>query len=386
MRNIEIQCGNNDNLAVYKYTKAEQPPATYDWGRPESWLEIPNVAVTDEVIYFLYPVTNTDYNAATITVQGDYIVDWGDGIVENFSSGTSASHNYLYSSIPSSTDTPFGYRQAIIKVTPQAGASLTQIGNIINSSFLEIAASGPNLVVQSISNNLTLSAIKILCKIAGQIQGNGLRAIELDYNVFSLKSDLSGVFSFNRSLQYVSNFNTFSFTNFGSLFFDCFSLLAFPEINMSNATNITSMCSGCSSMVYFPTTNFISNVTSLSAAFNNCGSLRSINLTGTITQQPVTTFTGASSLFEYPELNLEQITGSFTFQAPIRRIKAFGGKASTSFSANSVIGRAQLVEFFQNLGSANSGATINITNCFGTPSLSAGDRLIATNKGFTLIG
>lgn len=383
MRNIKIDCNGND-ISISKYIDTT-PAQTTNWDRPASWLNFPPVVDTDEVIYFLYPVTNTDYNTATITVQGAYIVDWGDGSVENFASGATATHNYSYASISSATITPFGYRQAIIKVTPQAGSSLTQLGNILTSNFLEIVASGPNLVVQSISNNANLSAIKILCKVLGQIQSKGLKSIELDYNVFSLKSDLVGVFSGNSSLQYVSPFNTFGFTNFNQMFSNCSSLIEFPNINLSNATSLTSLCQNCSSLVNFPATNFINNL-SMASAFNNCTSLRSLTLTGTITQTPGSTFTGANSLFEFPEINLELVTGSFTFGAFIRRIKAFGGKASVTFTGGSVIGRAQLVEFFQNLGSANSGATINITNCFGTPSLSAGDRLIATNKGFTLIG
>lgn len=383
MRNIKIS-GDKNDISISKYIDTTPAPVT-TWDRPASWLNFPPVVDTDEVIYFLYPVTNTDYNTATITVQGAYIVDWGDGSIENFASGATATHNYTFASISSATITPFGYRQAIIKVTPQAGSSLTQLANISSASFLEMVASGPNLAVQSISSCPSLSAIKVLCKIEGQFLSNGLKYIELDYNVFSLKTDLVNVFGNNQSLEYVSPFNTFGFTNFSSLFNNCYSLKEFPNINLSNATNISNICNSCTSMVYFPPTNFTNPVASGSAAFNNCVSLRSINITGTFSQTPATTFNGANSLFEYPEINLSLVPSSFTFGAFIRRIKAFGGKASVSFASGSVIGRAQLVEFFTNLGTANAGATINITNCFGTSSLSAADRLIATNKGFTLI-
>jgi hypothetical protein len=383
MRNIKVACDRND-ISISKYIEPTPAP-TNTWDRPASWLNFPPVVDTDEVIYFLYPVTNTDYNTATITVQGAYIVDWGDGSIENFASGATATHNYLYSNIASSTNTPFGYRQAIIKVTPQAGSSLTQLGNISNSSFLEIVASGPNLAVQNINNNANLSAIKILCKVQGTLDRNGIKAIELDFNVFSSRSNLQSMFTNNSSLQYVSPFNTFGITNFTNMFANCSSLISFPDINISNATIMTGMCQSCFSMVYFPATNFINNF-SMASAFASCTSLRSLTITGNLTQAPGATFAGANSLFEFPEINLGLISGSFTFEQFIRRIKAFGGKANTSFAVGSVIGRTQLVEFFTNLGTANSGATIDITNCAGTPQLTANDKLIATNKGFTLIG
>jgi hypothetical protein len=385
MRNIKVACERND-ISISKYIETTPAPQ-YTWERPPSWLNLPDIVDTDEVFYALYPVTNTDYNTATITAQGNYIVDWGDGSIENFASGATATHNYSFASIPSSTITPFGYRQAIIKVIPQAGASFTQIGNITGSSFLDIAASGPNLVIQNIDNNLVLSALRLLCKITGQITLNGsLRYIDLDYNAFSLRTSLANVFASNRALQYVSPFNTFAFTAFNGMFSSCASLISFPDINLSNAINIASICSGCSSMVYFPPTNFTGPaVLPNGAAFNGCNSLRSLTLTGFFDIQSSTTF-AANSLLEFPEINLSNQSINYSFASSIRRIKAFGGKTSVTFANNSAMGRAQIVEFFQNLGTANSGASIDIANCFGTPSLSAGDRLIATNKGYTLIG
>ena len=65
--------------------------------------------------------------------------------------------------------------------------------------------------------------------------------------------------------------------------------------------------------------------------------------------------------------------------------------ANLQFSANLAnlkMSNTELIAFFNGLGTANatSTKTINITGCFGNNDLTAGDRAIATNKGWTLVG
>jgi hypothetical protein len=385
MRNIEINCGNTDSLAVYKYIKKIQPSDKYNWDRPESWLDFPNVVSSDQVFYALFPVTNTNYNTASISVQGAFIVDWGDGIVENFGAAGglsyTATHNYSYWQIPSSTGTPFGYRQAIIKVTPQAGNNLTQIGSISATSFLDIIACGPYLVVSEILNNRNLESAKLLCRVSGNIQNNALKYIEFDENVASIKSELNQFLANNEALQYVTPFNTSNLQYFSSMFSNCRSLIAFPELDLSLATNISSMCQNCNAMVYFPPTVFDYSVTTINA-FSPCNSLRSIDIQGRVGSGNF--LQNCQSLLIYPAVDLSE-SSNVTFARQIRAVKATGMRNSISFSPNSIIGRSQLVELFYNLGTANPGAAVDLRNCPSALTLTPNEIAIATLKGFQVI-
>ena len=69
--------------------------------------------------------------AATLTVLtitvNYYTVDWGDGTVENVACGGTTEHSYDYATydVAEATLSTRGYKQAVIKVTPQEGANLT---------------------------------------------------------------------------------------------------------------------------------------------------------------------------------------------------------------------------------------------------------------------
>ena len=71
----------------------------------------------------------------------DFTVDWGDGSQpQNYSSNTKAQYKFTYSSLPSNTITSEGYRQALVKITPQAGANLTAVNfNQRHSDLLELS-------------------------------------------------------------------------------------------------------------------------------------------------------------------------------------------------------------------------------------------------------
>ena len=62
-----------------------------------------------------------------------------------------------------------------------------------------------------------------------------------------------------------------------------------------------------------------------------------------------------------------------------------GTKYSISYS-NCKLQRAALVDIFNNLASGVSGQTITISGNPGVSSLTADDRAIATNKGWTISG
>ena len=390
MTDIKINSDNSAELNISRYPTSSPQP-TQVWNRPASWLPMPSVTGSEEIFSALYPVTNTTYNSVSFTAYGNYIVDWGDGSIENYSSGVTATHTYTYSSIPQSTITPFGYRQALIKITPQAGSSLTQMADITSTDILDIVASGPNLIIGNITGCNRLCHIKWLAKITGKLNANkSLAAIELDYNTFSQATQFNYTFEGNYSLMYVSNFNTFSVTDFGGIFNGCYSLSRCPEINFNNATSLANAFGVCYSLVYVPKIT-LANPCALSNAFSQCQCLEYIDITGVATISFSLIMSGCNSLFEVPAIDMSNVPSlgtSSPFPSKVRRVRAYGMKNTFQFSTtiNSVtLGRTELVELFTNLGTANSGATLNIKGCIGVNDLTDNDKLIATNKGWTLI-
>jgi hypothetical protein len=122
--------------------------------RPADWLEIPTIAETDEKFAGLLAIYDCPLNPVGLSFGGNFTVNWGDGTVENFSSGDTATHSYSYSSIPSSTLTTRGYKQVVITVTAQQGSQLTSMdltvgddritGNTPAIPWLDICVSMPN--------------------------------------------------------------------------------------------------------------------------------------------------------------------------------------------------------------------------------------------------
>ena len=72
------------------------PYSSSGWVRNPSWSALPSVTSSDQKFVGLFSVYS-DSNFLAFSVAGAYTVDWGDGTsTENFSSGTTAYHNYDY--------------------------------------------------------------------------------------------------------------------------------------------------------------------------------------------------------------------------------------------------------------------------------------------------
>lgn len=81
-----------------------QQGGTGDWIRPADWLPIDNLVVAGEqktVGLYVDPNVNNKgmTNTVAFVVTGNYTVDWGDGVVDNFNSNVVAEHIYDYNSL-----------------------------------------------------------------------------------------------------------------------------------------------------------------------------------------------------------------------------------------------------------------------------------------------
>lgn len=327
------------------------------WNRPGDWL--PLTAPTSQGFAGLHAVWENDSNFVAVTVAGAYTVDWGDGsAVENLATGATAQHIYSWSDLPASSLTSRGYRQAIIRITPQSGADLTNINLNVKHSQ------------------------------AGLVNSYSTGWLELKYNTPSLTGFLnigSGAIVRQRHLERVQ------FLALGSVSaYQAFNLcsgliqLDFPANTLVTA-NGALFCEEARSLKVGPTVN-TSSVTDFQRAFQNCSSLTSIPLYSLGSCANISAaFSGCVALKEIPALNLSAVTNfasTFLNCQSLSRVRATGINATVSF-ANCSLSAAALDEIYTNLSSTGSGKTITVTGNYGTAS---DNPSIATAKGWTVTG
>jgi len=192
------------------------------WVRPTDWLTMPTVSETEEKFVGLFAVYDAPENFIAVYFEGDYTVDWGDGTVENISSGVKAQHSYAWSDIPSNTLTSDGYRQVLVTVTPQSGQNLTILDlsvrhdNIPNSSadtttpWLDLAISMPMAA--------SGTSIRFNWDVSGAIGSGYLRSTQkIDLIHTGSMDNFNYAMYYNVSLRYVRILNSPSATNFSNM-------------------------------------------------------------------------------------------------------------------------------------------------------------------------
>jgi hypothetical protein len=133
---------------------------------------------------------------------------------------------------------------------------------------------------------------------------------------------------------------------------------------------------------------------SAESMFLNCLSLQSINidfLSGDYQSSRKTSmFSGCSSLVSIPPIGTSSFGNTIAnntnifLNCPSLSSGYIQGFTISHSYANCKFSRTGLVAIFTNLGTADSGAIITITGNHGVVDLTAADRLIATNKGWTI--
>ena len=370
------------------YIKANASASTKEWVRPSDWLPMPtNITSADQIFVGLHAVFESSQNYCAFlftTSAGQYQVDWGDGTITLHNSNTIAQKNYDYASISNSTICSRGYKQVIIKVTPVSG-------NLQTCNFQQRFVTTPaqNQPYATGFLDCILSMPNATSIIFGGTTIRHSYVERFDVKTIGNVTSMVSMFSNCHSLQSVPLFNTQNVTYMTSMFQNCSSLQSVPLFNTQNVVNMVSMFSNCSSLQSVPLFN-TQNVTTMANMFQGCASLQSVPLFNT---QKVTNM---SSMFQYcaslnfiPNFNTALVTDFTTFA---------NGCASldrcTTIFRNSVglqycqLSKDALVEIFTNLTNRTSttSATIDITGNWGAATLTSADRLIATNKNWTITG
>ena len=300
------------------------------YSRPSDWLTLPTVSSSEEKVVGLYAVFDAPQaNYIAFIAAGAFTVDWGDGTVENYASGATASHQYDYASIDSGTLSTRGYRQAVITITPQAGQNLTSLdftarhavfSAVTINNWLDVVISGPSLTSIKFGSNPTLNINKYLEQVKILSHGTITDTSYMFYLCSSLKiapefdtssiTNANSMFSGCSSLTEIPRYRLGNCTTMINMFNDCSLLRTIPYLNTSSVTNMGSMFSGCSSLQSIPKFNTAS-VTDTTNMFRNCSALSEIPMLNTSNvTNAASMFRGCSSLRKIPKLNLSNITSA----------------------------------------------------------------------------
>jgi surface protein len=376
---------------------------TSEWVRPTDWLPIPTIETGEQVFYGLFAVYNVTLgNYLAFSFAGNYTVDWGDGTpIENFTSGTVATHRFDWVNVGNVTSG--GWRQALVKVTPQLGQNITvinlqqfhpTIGTGRNQQFMDIVINAPNVS----GTNLTLYSNTIATnRVVERVWIREIGLLTSTLSMFSNCSSVQSVPLFNTSavtnmasmfincysIKNIPLFNTISVGNMTSMFNSCFSLQSVPLFNTSAVTNMTSMFSNCFSLQALPLFN-TSAVTNMTSMFNGCYSLQAVPLfiTNSVTNT-TNMFNSCTSLsiVSFTTTALTTTTNMFNSCISIQRTILTGLTRGVSL-LNCQMSATELNSFFTALGTASGAQTITVT---GNPGASTCNTSIATTKGFTVV-
>ncbi len=291
-----------------KVQGAVAPPS--EWERPSEWSAMPSVTATDDTFVGLHLVSPSGSNfvAFTFTTDtGDYQVDWGDGNTDIVSSNTQAQHQYDFTNVAlNGTLTSYGYKQAIITVTPVSGELRT-------ANFQKRYSTSPTILYAYTSGFLDCILSMPNANTGASIIFGGTtiyhRACErFDIKTIGNATSMLNMFNTCTSLQSVPLFDTSNVTTMQSMFSACILLQTIPLFNTSNVTTMLSMFTSCYLLQTIPLFD-TSNVTNMQSMFYFCYSLQSVPLFNT---SNVTTmynmFYSCSSLQSVPLFDIPNLT------------------------------------------------------------------------------
>jgi hypothetical protein len=266
------------------------------WQRPSDWPALPPAVPNEQKIAALFAVFDHDDNRCRFQIQGNYTVDWGDGVVEPLTSNTISNHVYDFNDPDLGAVTSEGFKVAVIIITPTAAASLTLLDFATNGAagnpayatgWLEMRVSAPNVTGMSLGGgpkqshrllrhfewasapptfNITTVGFFSGCNALEDVSSGGWTVNQTNFTNW---------FSGCQSLRRIPLLDTRNVTNFGNCFNGCFSLEEVPLLDTSKATLASGMFSNCSSLRTVPLFD-LSKVTTIAQMFSGCTLLESV--------------------------------------------------------------------------------------------------------------
>jgi len=353
------------------------------WVRSPLYLHLPEIQAQDQRFVGLYAIFPTNSYLA-FRCHGNYVVDWGDGQIQSFWGGQAAEHFYNFSSIPTSTIEDRGFKQVIVQIYPQSNQNLTSIDlNVKHSSatgpaslmtgWTDIEVNAPQLTSLQIGGSWSAIQHRLLEQFA--LTSSKLADFSYFFNqcsalrkVVALETSVSittieGMYRNCHSLDEIVTMDGANVSSFRYLFENCYKLRKLPELNYSNVTNMSYMCAGCVSLESTPV---IPSAKATNAAYM---------------------FSGCANLNQITDINMSKVTSAgsmFADCVSLKKAILSGAKTDLDLS-DAKLSIIDLLALFGSLGST-SNKIINVSGSWGSAALTAAQRNIALNKGWTIIG
>lgn len=394
-----------------------QSPSIIGWSRPNDWLTLPTITDADEKFVGLIGINQWESMVA-LRAEGDYTVDWGDGIVENYTSNTVAQHTYSFDNfdVSGTTLTSEGYKQAIVIVTPQAGQNLTtfslqqqhnnQLAGTSNyretSDWLDIAIAGSlltNLIISDtagVSNHSStvnlkrLEQVKIYSNLVTNFSNmfNGCIKLKSIPILTTNNATIANSMFNGCGIEIAPTMNTSSVIHAVSMFFNCSSLTTVPNYNFSNVISFTTTFSGCSALKEVPEFNTV-NAVSMGSMFSDCRALTKVPLFNTANVTTMSSmFFSCHNLEEVPLFNTAKVTIMSTmFQNCSKLVKApYFDTSLTTTMQSMFLGCSSLKEvpIYNTANVTNFSSTFQ--NCYSLEKITIPDTPLCTGASFMFSG
>jgi hypothetical protein len=292
------------------------------WVRNPSWLPLPAVASTEQKVVGLYCI-NKESNFIAFTVAGSYTVNWGDGITENFATGSTAYHQYDWSDTDlDGTNAPVAFTDTgdligrtshgygngdkvqfydIVGTTGLVASQTYYVVNATSDTFQVSATPGGSPLPLTTDGSANLLNYKQAVVTITPQAANDLTS--LNFNVrhtatavsyaagwmdILVSGPLLSVLVVSAATQNIGwgqlkqfqLISTSNITSFSYIFNSCTAITSIPLLNTATGVDFTAMFYNCTSITSIPMLNTAAG-TNFGYMFYNCQSLSSIPLLNT---------------------------------------------------------------------------------------------------------
>lgn len=342
------------------------------WQRP---IDRPVKSImVDDTILMLFGVSEYGMNCVAFIVgcTGGYIVDWGDGTIDNFPDASKCEHAYEFESVQVPTDSK-GYKMVWIKIQPatvpqhiSSFSVLARHSALLNTALAVSAA--PTMHVFELYIQCPLMTSLILGASNTSVVSISLRQLE----IFSLSEN---------KITYVS-----------CLLYYCNSLRIVGELYLGAATAVAQVLSYCYAFDQ-DITIALPLATTVSYVFYYCNSLNSkVGFVAPLATAVSDILKYCASLiagFSIDYLKVTSTTISFLGNYGLTRIDLNNLDLThkTIMLTSMGLSREGIRHVFNSLPDrmATTAGAITITGCAGIDGITAEDLLIPTNKNWTVV-
>jgi hypothetical protein len=344
------------------------------WSTPSYWLEMPSMTEGDQKIAALYAIYPGGSGASGVTASGNffafglsgctYIVDWGNGITQLYTTGATASYAYEFTGLTFVSAVTGGYKQILMQAYPETS------GNTFSAFDFRrrYSVSGITLTTGYSESILSLK----LCSntVNRLLLGDNNKRLndlyEFEYVGPSGITNATTLFYFyNSNITSIKGTQwTSKIINASYMFTACTVLDNLPLFDFSSLTIAFNMFDNCQSLRTVPFFNF-SNLEVAYGMFSGCYSLRNIpNFDFSKILGMSNFFTFCYSLETIPHFNIPNCTTLANFASQCSSLRSVGGFSGTGLTLTTVNNLFQLAKSLKEVPWFDTSSVTNFDRMF----------------------